>query len=266
VGTWRYGAAPESAQRDREVGAIQRAIELGQNHIDTAEDYANGGAEQVVGRAIAGSRREHLFIASKLWKNHVAAGTVRPAVEAMLQRLRTEYLDLLYIHHPWPDAPWRDAVSQINALIDEGVVRHIGVSNFNAAQLCEAEMLSHHPISAEQIRYSCGYRPAATPDLVEWCRAHHVTIVAYRPLDDGRLVSNAVLADIGSQCDATPAQVALAWLATKGTLPIPKALTMHHVEQNAAAAAIRLSQNDVARIDRSFQGPSATPDRTGRST
>lgn len=255
VGTWTFGGTPGGPQAEREADAIRQAIALGQNHIDTAEDYADGGAEEVVGQAIAGLRREDLFIASKLWKNHVAVGTVGPAVEAMLRRLRTDYLDLLYIHHPWPKAPWRDALPQIDRLIDEGIVRHLGVSNFNVEQLREAAARSRHPIAANQVRYSCDWQLAASTALVNWCRAHDVAIVAYRPLNDARLIDNPVLAAIGSRQHATPAQVALAWLVTKRALPIPKALAADHVRQNAAAARVRLSMGDIALIERSFRLP-----------
>ncbi len=265
VGTWTFGAAPGGPQADREADAIRQAIVLGQNHIDTAEDYADGGAEQVVGRAIAGSRREDLFIASKLWKHHVAADTVRPAVEAMLRRLGTDYLDLLYIHHPWPEAPWRDAIPQIDRLIDEGTVCHFGVSNFNAEQLRDAAARSRHPIAANQIRYSCDWRLAASTAVVNWCRAHDVAIVAYRPLNEARLIGNPVLAAIGSRHHATPAQVALAWLVLKRAMPIPRALAADHVRENAAAAGVRLSPGDVAFIDRSFRLQATGRNRAQRS-
>lgn len=253
LGTWTFGDAPAaSPDVEAEIAAIRYALRLGQNHIDTAEDYAHGGAEQVVGQAIQGLRREDLFVASKLWRDHVAKDTVRPAVEAMLQRLGTDYLDLLYIHYPWRHAPWREALPQIDELIDEGMICHLGVSNFDADQLQEAARLTKHWIAADQIPYSCSHRQAASAELVHVCQTSRTAVVAYRPLEQGDLVGNAVIVEIGRHHGATPAQVALAWLLAKDALPIPKALRRDHVEQNAAASGLRLLADDVALIDRSF--------------
>lgn len=253
VGTWTFGDAPAgSPGTGAEVAAIRHAVRLGQNHIDTAEDYADGGAEKVVGQAIEGLRREDLFIASKLWRDHVARNTVRPTVEVMLQRLGTDYLDLLYIHHPWRHAPWQEALPQIDELIDAGLVRHLGVSNFDAGQVREASVLARHPIGAIQIRYSCSHREAATDELLRLCRANDMVVVAYRPLEQGNLVRSGTIVEIARRHEATPSQVALAWLLSKQALPIPKALRRDHVEQNAAAVDLRLSSDDVALIDRSF--------------
>ncbi len=253
TGTWTFGDAPiDSPGTDAEVAALRYAIRLGQNHIDTAESYAKGGAERVVGRAIADVPRDDLFVASKLWKDHVAESTVRAAVAAMLERLGTDYLDLLYIHHPWPNSPWREALPQIDDLIDEGVVRHLGVSNFDADQMREASMLARHPIAANQIEFSCSCRQEASDELAAFCRAHGTMIVAYRPLDQGKLIDHPMMVDLAKRHDATPAQIALAWVLAKDALPIPKALRTEHVAQNAAAIDVRLSADDIAILDRAF--------------
>jgi diketogulonate reductase-like aldo/keto reductase len=237
---------------DPEAAAIRYALDLGQNHIDTAEDYADGGAERVVGTAIEGLHRANLFVASKLWKQHVASGTVRGAVEAMLRRLQTDYLDLLYIHHPWHAPPWQEAIPQIDDLIDEGVVRYLGVSNFDADRLREASALSRHAVMADQVLYNCRHRRDVTDALRRLCAENGTTIVAYRPLAQGELVGSGAIVAIARRSDATPAQVALAWLLARGALPIPKALGRDHIEQNAAVIDLRLSADDVALIDRSF--------------
>jgi diketogulonate reductase-like aldo/keto reductase len=170
----------------------------------------------------------------------------------MLRRLGTDYLDLLYIHHPWPDAPWREALPQIDGLIEEGVVRHLGVSNFAAAQLREASTLADHRIAANQIRFSCSQRKALDDELSHLCRVNGTSVVAYRPLDQGDLAANGIITDIAKRRQATPAQIALAWLVAKQTLPIPRASRLDHVTQNAAAIDIQLSTDDIVHIDRSF--------------
>ncbi len=241
IGTWTFGEySLHSPGADAEVKAIEYALSLGQNHIDTAEMYGNTGAEQVVGRAIANVSREDIFVATKLWKTHVLRGTVRPTVEAMLKRLGTDYIDLLYIHAPWHDVPWQQSVPEICQLVDEGVVRHFGVSNFNVERMNEVLSLSTQPIAANQMHYSFGHRTEVTPELKALCEASGTTIVAYRPLERGELFENAELNDLAKQSDATPAQAALAWLIAQGALPIPKARSRAHIDENFAAAGLRL--------------------------
>lgn len=241
IGTWGYGEYPLfSPGTQAEVEAIRYAIALGQNHIDTAEMYANGGAERIVGQAIRSANREDIFIASKLWKNHVAHGSVRPAVGAMLKRLGTGYLDMLYIHAPWFDAPWQDAILQIDQLIDEGMVRYFGVSNFNAAHLQEALSLSRHPIMVDQLHYSLTHQQEMTPELRNICAANSISIVAYMPLEKGEVLTTSSIREIASTYNAAPAQIALAWLLAQDVLPIPKALRKIHIDQNAKAKDIKL--------------------------
>lgn len=252
IGTWGFGAYPLfSPGSDAEAAAIQYAISLGQNHIDTAEMYADGGAERVAGAAIALASREELFVASKLWKNHLANGAVRPAVTAMLRRLQTDYLDILYIHAPWFDAPWQEAIPQIDALIDDGIVRHFGVSNFNAARLQEALSIARHPIAADQIHYSIPHQQEVTPELRTICEANGIAIVAYMPLEKGAAMDNPRLQRISQKYGCTPVQVALAWLLATHAYPIPKASQRSHIRLNADAASLTLSAEDIRTITES---------------
>ncbi len=249
IGTWGYGGYPLfSPGTQAEVKAIRYAISLEQNHIDTAEMYANGGAELVVGRAIKSVNREEIFIASKLWKNHVAIGTVRPAVEAMLRHLETDYLDMLYIHAPWFDAPWQEAIPQIGGLIDEGVVRYFGLSNFNAACLQEVMKLTKYPIAANQMHYSCAHQQEVTLQLRELCAKNHIAIVAYMPLEKGYILNNQLIVQMSEKYSATPAQIALAWLRSQNALPIPKSIQKFHIDSNAAAEQLQLLPEDALRI------------------
>lgn len=251
VGTWGYGEFPLfSPGTQAEVEAIQYAISLGQNHIDTAEMYANGGAERIVGLAIESASREDIFIASKLWKNHVVHGSVRPAVEAMLKRLGTDYLDILYIHAPWFDAPWQEAVPQINQLIDEGKVRYFGVSNFNSTHLQETLNHTKHPIAADQLHYSFTHQQEVTLGLRSICSAHNISIVAYMPLEKGEVLNGSLVEQRARMHNATPVQFALAWLLAQDVLPIPKALQKAHIDQNAKLQSIQLLQEDILRNKR----------------
>lgn len=250
IGTWKLGEYPLfSPGTDAEVRSLQYALSLGQNHIDTAEMYANGGAERVVGQALEGRDRQDVFITSKLWKNHVAANTVRPAVETMLKRLGTDYLDMLYVHAPWFDAPWQEAIPQIDALIDEGIVRHLGVSNFNVQNLQTALSLARNPIAADQMHYSYAHRQEVPTTLRQLCVANGITLVAYRPIEAGELIDQPLLAELASKYSASATQIALAWLLSQGVLPIPKALSRAHIDENAAATAIDLSAADLQRLN-----------------
>lgn len=250
IGTWGFGAFPlVSPGTEAEVAAIRHAVRLGHNHIDTAEMYGNGSAERLVGRVLAQERRRELFIASKLWKDHVAKGTVRPAVEAMLRRLDTDYLDLLYIHAPWFDAPWHDAIPQIAELIDEGVVRYIGVSNFNAEHLRQALNLARQPIAVNQLHYSCLHQREFSPELRALCLAQGIAVVAYLPLERGGVMRDETILSIARQYAVSPAQVALSWLLAHDALPIPRAMQRGHIDLNHGASTLQLSPADVQRLD-----------------
>ena len=177
IGTWGFGDYPASAPGSiGQISAIKTALDAGQNHIDTAEMYAGGGAERIVGQAIRSHDRRDLYIASKLWKDHVSKGTVRPAVMAILERLGTNYLDLLYIHAPWFDAPWAEAIPQIEQLIDEGIVRQLGVSNFNVQNLQKALAIATQPIVANQMHYSLTHRQEVGPELRQLCEQSNIAI------------------------------------------------------------------------------------------
>lgn len=250
IGTWTFGDYPLfSPGTDAEIDAVRYAISVGQNHIDTAEMYGSGGAERVVGKAIADLSRSNLFIASKLWEDHVGAGHVRPTVETMLKRLNTDYLDMLYIHAPWFDAPWQEAIPQIDDLIDEGLVRYFGVSNFNADQLRTTLDAARHPLAANQMHYSLTHQQEVPDELRKLCSDNGIALVAYRPLERGELLAHPLLQEIARHHDATPSQIALAWLIAREALPIPKALRKTHIEENAAAGTIHLKPMDLELLD-----------------
>jgi diketogulonate reductase-like aldo/keto reductase len=243
---WR-GSAPAYGNEVAEAEAIRYAIEHGQNHIDNAELYGVGHTEEVVGEAIKGLPREDLFLASKLWHTHVAPGTVRPAVEAMLQRLGTNYLDLLYIHSSWEG--WQDAVPQIDELINEGVVRHFGVSNFTLELMEEAAGLTMHRLAANQMNYNVLYKAEVDDAFLAYCREQDVQIVAYQPIKRTEVLASPAVQRIAEAHAATPAQVALAWLLRQGALPIPKSVSKKHIDENRKAADLHLSDADMETLN-----------------
>lgn len=241
------GSAPAYGHETEEAEAIRYAITQGQNHIDTAELYGVGHTEEVVAQAIRGLNREDLYVADKLWRNHVAAGTVRPAVEAMLKRLGTSYIDLLYIHWPWDN--WQAAVPQIDELIDAGLVRQFGVSNFQVREMQEALQLAKHPLAANQMNYNVLHKDEANDELREFCRQHDIQLVAYQPVKRGEVLGSKAIQEIADAHQATPSQVALAWLIQQGALPIPKSTSKQHIDENRAAAELRLSEAEIASLN-----------------
>ena len=243
------GTKPVYGNEEVEIEALRYSLTKGQNHLDCAEMYGAFYTDEVVGRALQGTQRSDLFIADKLWKSRVDKGLVRPTVEKMLQKLGTDYLDVLYIHKPWDDAPWQRAIPQIDKLIDEGIVRYFGVSNFTVKDMQEAQSIAKHPIAVNQMKYNVLYKDEVTDELRQYCAEHDIQIVAYQPIKRQEVLNDETVKTIATKYDATPAQVALAWLLAKGALPIPKATNKVHIDENVAAIGLRLSDEDVAALD-----------------
>jgi diketogulonate reductase-like aldo/keto reductase len=240
------GAEPVYGNEEAEVEAIRHSVSKGQNHFDCAELYGAFYTDEVVGKAITGLNREDLYIADKLWRTSLGEGLVRPTVEKMLEKLGTDYLDLLYIHKAWPG--WQEAVSQIDALIDEGLVRCWAVSNFTIAEMEEAQKLSKHPIIANQVNFNVLYKDEANNAFKEYCRKNNIQIVAYQPVKRQEVLANKTIQAVAKTHNATAAQIALAWLITQGALPIPKAVKRRHIDENVAAVDIRLSDQEIAQL------------------
>ncbi len=243
------GVEPVLGNEEIEIEAIRYSLSKGQNHIDCAEMYGGFYTDEVVGRAIAGAAREDLFVADKLWKTSLAKGRVRPTVEKMLTKLGTDYLDLLYIHAPFADAPWQEAIPQIDELIDEGIVRDFAVSNFAVENMRRAQSVAKHPIVANQMNYNLLYKDEVDDSFREFSDQNGIQIVAYQPIKRREVLSNATVQSIASARHATPAQIALAWLLAKGTLPIPKAIQKAHIDENLGALNIELSSSDIDVLD-----------------
>lgn len=251
IGTWGIGGAWESAPGNEaaEIEGLRYSISRALNHIDTGQVYGAWHTHDVIGQAIEGLSRADLYIGDKLWETNVAVGKVRPAVEEMLKRLGTDYIDLLCVHKPWEDFPWRKAVPQINELIDEGLVRQFGASNFNLAQLQETMGLSMHPIAVNHLHFNVLNKQEANPAMRDFCKKHGIQIVAYKPLERGAVLENEVVLAIAKARGATAAQVALAWLLHHEAWVIPRATEKDLIDQNIAAVELKLSPAEVKQLD-----------------
>jgi len=256
-GTWNMGE--DSAARAAEVAALRLGLELGVNLIDTAEMYGEGGAEEVVGEAIAG-RREQVFLVSKVYPHNADRAGVRAACERSLRRLGADYLDLYLLH--WRGAvPLAETLDAFDALRHEGKIRDYGVSNFALDDMQEAQLLPGGArIATDQVLYNLAERGIEW-DLLPWCRNAGVPVMAYSPLESATreqraLLANPALVEVARRHDVTPAQVALAWLLhQEGVVVIPKAVRLAHVRANRAALDIVLDDADLARLNEGFPPP-----------
>jgi diketogulonate reductase-like aldo/keto reductase len=255
LGTWRMG---ESRSRHKdEVAALRAGIDLGMTLIDTAEMYGDGGAERIVAEAIA-SRRDAMFIVSKvLPSNATRRGTVT-ACERSLRNLNTDRIDL-YLLHWRGGAPLHETVEAFTALQRAGKIRHWGVSNLDISDMADlAALPGGGDAATNQVLYNLARR-GIEYDLIPWCRRHGIPIMAYSPIDQGgRLLRHSALKEVAERHGATPAQVALAWLLRQdGVIVIPKAGSVEHARENRAALDLRLTKEDIATIDRAFPPPKA---------
>jgi len=257
MGTWRMGE--RARHRAREVAALRRGIDLGMTLIDTAEMYADGDAEKVVGEAIAG-RRDEVFLVSKVLPQRASRRGVVTACERSLRRLGTDWIDL-YLLHWRASVPLAETVAGFEQLRSAGRVRHWGVSNLGPAEIDEIRALPDGKhCAADQVLYHVNCRGIEW-DLLPECRRRHIVVMAYSPLDEGRLLRDRRLLDLARRVGATPAQVAIAWLlAQRDVAVIPKASDVAHVEDNFAALDVKLSSALRTEIDRIFPPPKrATP-------
>ena len=253
-GTWRMGES--RAKRAAEVKALRTGLDLGLTLIDTAEMYADGGAEDVVGDAIKG-RRDEVFVVTKFYPQNATPEKMRLACERSLRRLGVEQIDL-YLLHWRGNVPLRQTLDGLAALLAAGTIRHAGVSNFDVDDSAElARLEGWEPVVANEILYNLEHRGPEL-DLIPWWRRRHRPVIAYSPVEEGLLTTKRhhALADVARRHDATAAQIALAWtIREPGVIAIPKSANAAHVKENAASLNIRLTKRDIDELDASFAPP-----------
>ncbi|QJD92959.1 aldo/keto reductase [Duganella dendranthematis] len=253
-GTWNMGE--QAARRQDEVRALQLGLDLGMTLIDTAEMYGEGGAEEVVGEAIAG-RRDQAFIVSKVYPHNASFEGVQEACERSLRRLKVDAIDL-YLLHWQGHHPLAETFDGFEALRQAGKIKAYGVSNFDLENL--EESLAYGAPATNQVLYNLMKRGIEF-DLLPWARERQLPIMAYSPLETHGREQAALLANPGLKAVAdahgvTPAQIALAWvLHQDGVIAIPKAVDPVHLRANRAAAEIELSAGDLAALDQAFPPP-----------
>jgi diketogulonate reductase-like aldo/keto reductase len=255
LGQGTHNMARQPDRRVGEVAALRTGLDLGMTVVDTAENYGDGESEKLVAEAL-GARRNGVFIVSKVAPVHArSADGVVSACDASLRRLRTDHLDLYLLHWPRDDEPLAvETFDALQSLVTDGKTRYWGVSNFALSDMRDLAEMGFQP-AANQILYNLRRR-GAEHDLIGWCRMHRVAIMAYCPIEQGAMVADPRLTKVGSRHGATAAQVAIAWLLQQGVIPIPKAGSVEHVRENAAAADLELSADDLVDLDDAFPRPS----------
>jgi diketogulonate reductase-like aldo/keto reductase len=251
-GTWGFGE--DRANRQNEIAALQFGIDIGMTLIDTAEMYGDGASEEVIGEAIAG-RREQTFIVDKVLPQNATRKRTVAACENSLRRLGTDRIDLYLLH--WRGAaPLAETLAGFDDLLRAGKIRYWGVSNFDVPDMEEvAGLPGGSAVATDQVLYNL-MRRGIEYDLMPWCEQRNLPIMAYSPLEQGRLMGDTELRRIADEHSATPAQVALAWVLRKErVVAVPKASTPGHVKQNRIALDIHLTLDELAALERAFPPP-----------
>jgi diketogulonate reductase-like aldo/keto reductase len=251
-GTWHMGEIRE--QRKAEIGALRFGLDLGMTLIDTAEMYAEGETERLVGDAISG-RRDEVFLISKLLPSHATHRGAIDACAASLRRLKTDRLDM-YLLHWRGSVPLRQTIEAFVELKERGWIRHWGVSNFDVMDLVDLlQVPSGSDVQTDQVLYNLARR-SPEYNLLPWCRELGLPVMSYSPIDQGELLSHPAVRGVAERNDITPAQVALAWVLRQPLVcAIPKSGSITRVQENAAAAAIRLRPPDLTELDLAFPPP-----------
>lgn len=252
MGTWHMGE--RAANRAAEVEALRLGLDHGMNLVDTAEMYGDGGAESVVGEAIHGWR-DGIFVVSKFYPHHASRRKLIAACDGSLAQLGGETIDLYLLH-------WRgtvaleETVSTLEELVRIGKIQRWGVSNFDVADMEELVAVpGGDRCAANQVLYNLAHRGPEF-DLLPWCAARRIPVMAYSPLDEGRLVRHPAIASVAHRLAVDPGQVALAWvLRNDNVIAIPKASSREHVLANRAAADIHLDRAALELLEQSFPAP-----------
>ncbi|MFH0749439.1 MAG: aldo/keto reductase [Candidatus Gottesmanbacteria bacterium] len=258
LGTWQMGGREtRNPQNDdkKDILAIQEAVSLGITQIDTAESYAEGYTETLIGRALKGYDRSKFFIVSKIHRNHLGYDSVFRSCEASLKRLQMTYLDLYLIHSPSDVIPITETLRAMDKLVQDGLVKNIGVSNFRTARLKEAQEHTQNKLVVNQVYYNLVIREPEKEGLLDYCQHNDILLEAYRPLEKGMLVTQTIpiLQELVRKYGKTPAQIAINWLISqKNVITISKTSTIEHLRENLSAIGWKMEDKDIEYLRKNF--------------
>ncbi len=253
-GTWSIGGGSyaDPSLDSASLTALRSALETGYTHFDTAEFYAAGHSEELVGRAVreTNTKREDVFITTKVSPEHLSCNDVIRSCENSLRRLKLEYIDLYLIHWPGRGTNYEETFRALNKLVQDGRVRHLGVSNFKLKLLKESQQYSEAPIITNQVPYRIPDKTYVENGVVEYCQQNDILVTAYSPVKFRNLPVNKTIRAIADAHSATPHQIALAWLiAQPCVITIPMSYHPQHIRENFAAADLELSPSEMTQLD-----------------
>ncbi len=256
LGTWamggRYARNPFNNDQ-RDIAAIREAVKQGVTHIDTAEIYAGGHAEELVGEAIKTFDRSELFLTSKVSGDNLQYDRVIESAKESLKRLGVKQIDLYLIHWPNIHAPLKETMRAMDYLLENEMIRHIGVSNFSPKEIAEAQSHTKYRIVNNQIHYSLTARGHESTGTLEYCRKHEILVTAYRPIERGGLVEAPILQELLAKYQKPPLVIALNWVINKpNVIAIFKSSVPAHLEENLGALGWSLDEEDEKFLDDNF--------------
>ncbi|TSC86509.1 MAG: Uncharacterized protein G01um10148_495 [Parcubacteria group bacterium Gr01-1014_8] len=257
IGTWQMGGRHDrnTTNDATDIAAIRAAIDMGVTHIDTAEVYASGHAEELVGKAIRGYDRSKLFIASKVFADHMEHDALINACTASLARVGTDYFDLYILHRHVPNVLLSETMAAMDELKNRELIRNLGVSNFNTAALEESRRCATNPIVYNQVHYNLEFREPEREGLLDYCQKNDVFLAAWRPLEKGALLADApqVLIEMCDKYKKTPAQIAINWLISqKNVVTLAKSSNIDHLKENLGAIEWEMDTEDIERLRLEF--------------
>lgn len=257
LGTWQMGGRfePDTSNDPKDIKAIKDAIDAGLIHIDTAEMYGQGHTEELVGHAINGVERSRLFITSKVAKENHTCDGILESCKNSLDRLGVKYLDLYLLHHFSTECPLDEAMKALDTLVEKGLVRDIGVSNFTTAHLKEAQSYTKNKIVCNQVYYNLHAREPETEGLLDYCQKNDVLLVAYRPVEKGALLEDIpeIMLEMCVKHEKTPAQISINWLISQpNVVTLFKTSSELHLKENLGALGWNLSEEDIELLRKEY--------------
>jgi diketogulonate reductase-like aldo/keto reductase len=271
LGTWQMGGrwGGDSHNDERDLEAIITAVELGIRHIDTAEIYAAGKAEILVGRAIKKVGRENVFIASKAGYSHSRPDDVIKACHQSLDRLETDYLDLYMPHGHDDRVPLGETMSAFDQLVDDGLVRNVGLSNFITETLREAQSVTRTPIRIDQVHYNVAHREPESTGLIDYCQKSNVVLNAWRPVQKGDVAGigdlhslpDPTIAEMAEKYNKTAAQICINWLISQqNVITMAKTSNVDHLKENLGAVDWKMEESDIEYIRKRYKNQTTLSD------
>lgn len=266
LGTWQMGGRKEhdlSNDDEADIKGIRNALDVGITHIDTAEVYADGYTETLVGKAIKGYDRSKILLVSKVQADNLSYENILKSCKKSLERLQTNYLDLYLLHRYSKEHPLKDSIRALDKLIENGLVKHIGVCNFNKEHLAEAQSYTKNKIVCDQVHYNLEFRELEKTGLLKYCQENDVFISAWRPVGKGNLLEDIppVLKEMCDRYKKTPAQIAINWLISQpNVITLSKTRHIDHLNENLGALDWKMEEIDIEKLRNEYPNQQVVSD------